>query len=41
VILDLLNIPGTLFNEIEEVRMPADLKLLHVCQVFGGSLVTG
>jgi hypothetical protein len=41
VILNLLNIPSTLFNKIEEVRMPADLKLLHICQVFGGSLMTG
>lgn len=31
VILNLPNILSTLFNELEEIRMPADLKLLHVC----------
>jgi hypothetical protein len=40
VILDLLDIPSTLFNELKGFRMPADLKLLHVCQGCRSSLVT-
>lgn len=31
VIFNLLNIPSTLFHKLEDLRMPADLKLLHIC----------
>lgn len=39
VILELLDTLRTLFDKLKELGMSADLKLLHVCQSFQGSLV--
>ena len=38
VIVDLLDIHGVLLNNLEDLQVSADLRLLHVCQGFRGSL---
>jgi hypothetical protein len=39
VILEISDTLSTLFDELEELGVSTDLKLLHVCQSFRGSLM--